>query len=624
MPIELHWLRPQALYLLPLVLVLPYVLRHLTARAAGWQQLIAAHLLQALALGQKQQQPRWRVGFALWLLVAVLALAGPSWQQLPQPAFNLKRGTVLLMDMSLSMHATDVKPDRLSLARYKAIDFATLQAEGDMALVSFAGDAFVISPLTPDHQNITMMVPMLKPEIMPVQGSDLLSALKMADKLLQQAGYPRGDVVAFTDGFSQEQATVLREYIDEYPHRLSVIAFGTLDGAPIKLEQGNLLKDRQGSIVLPKVPLQQLRQLAEVTGGTFQQARFDNSDIQHVAEQQPLSQDHNQQADSRFQGEQWQDGGLWLVWLLLPLLWMWIQRAPWLVLVAITCLPATLPPVDAHEATQGTAAPAAEPTWQDLTRRWLWNTPQETAREWYDAANFDEAKQHFDEPLWQGNAAYRQGDYKGAEQLYRQAGGAAGLFNAGNALAKQQNYQGALQAYTQAAKLQGDLPGVAQNIELMKQLLQAQQQQSSDQQSQQSNERDPNNQPNNQQNNQQSEQNNSDSAQQQQADASKQQGQSTDDSGQAGEQQQQDATQQRQQQSKQQAMQQAKDKSPTEQQVDAVSEAWPNATPEQSQQLDAILRKVQDDPYQLLHNKMMIEYQRRNAQAPQHGDDEEW
>lgn len=627
MPIELHWLRPEALWLLPLVILLPWWARRLQARPQGWEQLIAKHLLQALSLEQPQRRSIWRVGLAMILICAIIAIAGPSWQRLPQPAYNLKRGTVVLMDMSLSMHATDVKPDRLSLARFKAIDFAALQAEGDMALISFAGDAFVIAPLTPDHQNISMMIPMLKPEIMPVQGSDLLSALKMADKLLQQAGYPRGDVVAFTDGFASDQATMLRDYINDYPHRLSVIAFGTLDGAPVKLEQGNLLKDRQGSIVLPKVPLQQLRQLAEETGGLFAQARFDNADIDAVAKQAPLQQDQQKQQDSRFKGDQWQDGGIWLVWILLPLALLWLRKAPVLAIALLMLQPLSSPKIQAQDKAplssdvqQSPAAP--QPTVLGQARQWLWDTPSEEAKQLYDHLRFTEAQQAFDDPLWQGNAAYRQGDFKSAAELFRQANTPEARFNLGNALAKQQDYAGALKTYEQVQQQAPTLKGLKDNIDLMKQLLAAQQQQ---QQQQGDSKQQDNQQSQQPQDSQQggSEENQSQQNQAEQSQAS-QQGQSTDQPSNE-----QDGTAKQQtaqpQKSQQQQAELAKDQQQANaQQVEAIKEAWPNATPEQSQQLDAILRKVQDDPYQLLHNKMVNEYQRRNAQAPQTGDNEEW
>lgn len=623
MPFELHWLRIEWLWALPLAVLLPWWCRSIVTRPKGWEQLIARHLLKALAIEQVATQQHWRWTLGVIVALLVLALAGPSWQRLPQPAFNLKRGTVLLMDMSLSMHATDVKPDRLAQARFKAIDFANLQAEGDMALVSFAGDAFVITPLTPDHNNITLMIPMLKPEIMPAQGSDLLSALKMADKLLTQAGYTRGDVVAFTDGFVSSQAIALRDYIDDYPHRLSIVAFGTAEGAPIKLEQGTLLKDNQGSIVIPRVPLQQLEQLATVTGGVFTEARYDKVDIDTIAKLSPLDQAAAKQRDERFQGEQWQDGAVWLLWLTLPLIAWWLRKTPLLMVIMLCSVSIKSPPVQAHEPA-APPTPAVKPaaaSWLDSVKSYLWQTPAERAHQQYQQGEYQQAQQGFDNPTWQGNAAYRLGDYALAEQLYRQTNDATSHYNLGNALAKQQKLPEALQAYQAAKQQQPDLPGLDQNIQLIQQLLKQQQQQAQQQSGQQSSDKQQSTDQKQQQSQQQSEQNSQQSAAAQaNGGPAQQSGQDQDGK---GEQQQQQAQQGKPQQQEQQQMQVAEEQKDA-QETKAVREAWPNATPEQTQQLDAILRKVQDDPYQLLHNKMVLEYQRRNAQAPQQGDQQEW
>jgi Ca-activated chloride channel family protein len=622
MPIELHWLRSEWLWALPLVVVLPWLCKNIQLKPKGWDQLIAGHLLQALAIEQSSKQHSWRWLFGVVLLVLIIALAGPSWQRLPQPAFNLKRGTVVLMDMSLSMHATDVKPDRLAQARFKAIDFANLQAEGDMALVSFAGDAFVITPLTPDHNNITLMIPMLKPEIMPVQGSDFLSALKMADKLLTQAGYTRGDVVAFTDGFPSSQATELRDYVDDYPHRLSIVAFGSAEGAPIKLEQGTLLKDNQGSIVIPRVPLEQLEQLATVTGGVFTAARYDKVDIETIAKLAPLDQASAKQRDERFQGEQWQDGAVWLLWLALPVIAWWLRRTPLLVVVLIGGVLIQSPSAQADEVPAAAPTPAStETSWLDQVSNYLWRTPSERAHQLYQQGDYQQAQQRFEDPTWQGNAAYRSGDYPLAEQLYRQSNDASSRYNLGNALAKQQKLPEALKAYEAAKQQKADLPGLEANIELVKQLIEKQKQQQQQSGQQQQSDQQQSSEQNQQQSQQQDQQQNSQQQTSSQQPNGESNQQSSNDQDGKGEQQQQQSQQGKPQQ--QAEMKVAEDQQ-TSQETKAVREAWPNATPEQTQQLDAILRKVQDDPYQLLHNKMVLEYQRRNAQAPQRGDQQEW
>jgi len=553
----------------------------------------------------QQQKPVLWLLLLIWL-ISLIALAGPSWQRLPQPVFQLKKATVILMDMSMSMRATDLSPDRFTQARFKALDYIDGIKEGELALVSFAGDAFVISPLTQDHNNVRLLLPELSPDIMPVQGSNLEAALLLADQLLKQGGYLQGDVVLFTDGFASSDYTRLRELMDNFPHRLSVLVFGTSQGAPVRLSNGELLKDRQGAIVLPRVPLVQLQQLAELRSGVFAVASSEDSDIEALLALKPLDKKADSDEQQKLFGDQWQDNAVYLVWLLLPLaLWLH-KRGALTVFVMVLFIPKT----EAFE-------------WSDL-----WQTQQQKAQQAYQQGDYSSAWQNFEDPLWKGNAAYRAQDYAAAEQSYRQLDTADALYNLGNSLAQQQKYQQAIEAYEQALAKNPQLDKAKQNLDAVKKALeqQKQQQQKGDGQ---------------QQDQQQKEQSGDQSAEEGEGSGSKQQSEQQSKEQQSSEQQSaeqgNDAASQKdqppgqtEQQQKQQEQQRAaeqkeqdKDNKETQQQK-AISQAWPNANAEQSQQLDNLLRKVQDDPSLLLRRKMAIEYQKRRYDQPPAGVVEEW
>ena len=602
MSVEFHWLRPAILLLLLLVPLCYYLLRRWQP-ADGWQQLLAPHLYRQLVSQQvSKRRPLW---LPLLLAIGVIAAAGPSWQKLPQPAFVLNRATVLVMDMSMSMRATDVKPNRLTQARFKALDFIKAQPEGDMALLAFAGDAYVISPLTPDHNNLALLLPDLAPEIMPAQGSDLGTALTLADQVLQQAGHSRGDIILFTDGFVREDYTRLQDQIRALPHRVSVIAFGSSDGAPVQLVNGELLKDNRGSIVLPKVPLSQLQALAVSGGGVYAHASFADDDIKALLQLAPLGAD-KQTEKAALSGEQWRDGGIYLVYLLLALT-LWAGRRQSLFAVPLLLLPlATLLPSNAQ---------ADDWQWQDL-----WQSRQSQAKQAYDAGDYQQAQQKFSNQLWQGNAAYRQGDFAGAAAHYQQDPSADGRFNLGNSLALQGDYAGALKAYEEAAKQNATLPGLAENKALIERLLQQQQQQQSQSGDKQSEQQKQDQQNDGQPQNGQQQQDGEQSSQQQQS--GDQQSEQADP--QASQQTEQQAKQQSQKAQQQQAQAAEADPQQQEQQQKAVEQAWPNATAEESQQLENLLRKVQDDPSLLLKNKMLLEYQKRQHQASPRGAIQEW
>ncbi|WP_423185979.1 VWA domain-containing protein [Alishewanella sp. d11] len=599
---DFHLLRPFWLLALLPVAVFWWLLYSHRQDFSPWQQLIANHLQPIVLISQQLQhkQPWAMPLLALCWLLSVLALSGPTWQKLPQPALTVKNATVLIMDMSLSMRATDMAPDRLTQQRFKALDFVETLREGDLALISFAAEAFVISPLTPDHNNIRLQIPTLRPELMPAQGSNVLSALQLAASLLQQAGYPTGDVVLFTDGFDSDSYHEIQQLLNNWPYRLSILALGQSEGAVVRLENGELLKNRQGAVVIPRVPLQQLQVLARQGGGVFQAATADNRDLQAIADNRLSNSNQRQPEQQVFAGDQWQDNAVYLVWLLLPFaLWL-ARRAPILLL-----LPALyLPQADAR-------------SWQSL-----WQSKEQQAQQHYAQQEFEQAQQKFSDPLWRGNAAYRSGQYDQAAQAFWQAleqqPSAAAWHNLGNALAMQQQYQQALDAYQEALKLDENNAAAKANAELMRQLLQQQneqQQQQSEQQGESSE--------------QQSAEQSASAEQQKSAEQQQSAAQNSPSSPQSStEQQTAESEQQTAEAQQQQASASAEEtvnKEEAEQmaQQKLVEQNWPNATPEQQQELENLLRKVQDDPGILLRNRMLLEHQKRRTQPPS-GARQEW
>jgi Ca-activated chloride channel homolog len=607
---DFHFLRPIWLLAAIPALLLSLLLYFYRREQSPWHNLIAPHLQQVLLGGQLllKKQPLALPLLILCWLTTVLALAGPSWHKLPQPAFALKKATVLVLDMSMSMRATDMAPDRLTQMRFAALDFSDKLVEGELALLSFAGDAFVISPLTSDHNNIRLLIPDLKPEIMPVQGSNLLAALQQADKLLRQAGYMRGDVVAFTDGFDRNSYRDIQDLLNNWPHRLSILGFGTDDGAAVKLENGELLKNSSGAVVIPTLAQGQLAALTRQSEGIYVQADSSGKALDKLLNLPPLNALEQTDSSKQIQGDQWQDNAIYLVWLLLPLLLLQRKYSSLLSIGVLMLAPQQAEAVE----------------WRDL-----WQTKQQQASEDYKNGDFAAAQQKFNDPLWQGNAAYRNGDYKHAEQAFRQAAEkstvADAWHNLGNSLAQQHRYADALAAYQQALQHNADFAAATQNAELMQQLLQQQEQQQTQDKQQQN---DKQQQQNGDQQQSDSQSQNDDSAESDSdadSTATEQQQNNQQPQADANDAAQQDQQQAEQAQQTEADMQtQAEQDSEQSEQQHAVTEAWPNATAEEQQQLDNLLRKVQDDPALLLRNKMYLEYLKRQQQRVPKGVDEQW
>ena len=190
--LPLHFIRPLWLALLPLAVILPLVWRRLRRPSGDWSKVCDAHLLRWLSVGNGAAKPSrfgpWLAGL-VWLIAAI-ALAGPSWQKLPDSSFTSRDARVLILDLSVSMLAEDLKPNRLAQAHFRLSDMLEATLEGQTGLVSYAGDAFVVSPLTSDTNTIRNMLPALRPDVIPVSGSRPDRALELAAELLQRSVWP--------------------------------------------------------------------------------------------------------------------------------------------------------------------------------------------------------------------------------------------------------------------------------------------------------------------------------------------------------------------------------------------------------------------------------------------------
>ena len=223
MPEQFHFVYPLWLVALLPLGALIWLLRTGRTDDAAWRRVVDPDLLPLLLSGDGGRGGR----LALWLLgagwlITVLALADPTWEKRPQPLFETQQARVIVLDLSRSMNASDLKPSRLFQARLKVEDILDRKDEGQTGLVVFAGDAFDVVPLTRDADTIRAMLRVLQPELMPVQGSRAARGLEQAGKLLQQAGVARGDILLITDGLQSDAAIDQARRLQRQGYRVSV------------------------------------------------------------------------------------------------------------------------------------------------------------------------------------------------------------------------------------------------------------------------------------------------------------------------------------------------------------------------------------------------------------------
>jgi len=478
-----HFLRPWWLLLLPLLMLILWYLRRVRLQSRSWQSVCDAELLPHLLISENGVRQRRGVLLVVTLvgLLAITALAGPAWQQLEQPVFRDQSALVLMLDLSRSMDATDVKPTRLTRARLKLIDMLKQRKEGQSALIVYAADAFIVSPLTEDAETIVAQVSSLKTALMPQQGSRPDLAIDMAQQLLVQAGATRGDLLLISDGLENVPADALNISVSELSqsgYRLSILGVGDVEGAPIALPDGGFLKDSRGAIVIPRLDEAGLRDLAQQGGGHYQAMRVDDLDITTLLGGARLTNESELEESQEFKADQWREEGPWLLLLLLPLALMAFRRGNLLV-VCLVALPLMSMTPGSAEAEESPVSDHQLSWWSDL-----WSTPDQRASRAFNADDVAQAASLFEDKAWQAAANYRNGNYQQSIDALTGIDSAAAYYNSGNAYAKLKQWQAALDAYEQALALQPKHDDAEHNRALVEEQLKQEAGESSDDDSQ--------------------------------------------------------------------------------------------------------------------------------------------
>ena len=611
-----HFLRPWwFLGLLPVVAVIGFYTWR-KRNAGNWETIINPELLPFLLQGSGGKHALsgpWLVVFMIsaWICCC-LGLAGPAWQQLPQPVHKQDSALVVVLDLSPSMLAEDISPNRLVRARYKLIDILTRKTEGVVGLIVYGGDSHTVSPLTEDSNTIMSMVPVLEPTLMPETGSNVEEGLASAIDLAMNGGYQQADILLITDGIDKSALSNIAPIISgEGNYRLSILGVGTTDGAPIPSFAGGFIK-KAGNVIVAKLNVGTLRKIAANNGGSYQTLSADDRDIDNLlAGMDSLLTNSTRETDRSF--DLWDDQGYWLVLLLLPVLLLSFRKGS-VVVILIAPLLFTTQPVEALE-------------WQDL-----WQTPDQQASEAMKAENYEAAKDLFEDSRWRGSAAFKAGDFDQAIADFSQDDSAIGDYNHGNALAKAGDLEGAIEAYNNALSKEPKMEDARFNLDLVEQLKdqqdqdqQNQEQQDQDQQSQEQQDQDQQSQEQQDQEQQSQEQQDQDQQSQEQQDQDQQSQEQKDQGQEQQNQDQQNESNEDPDQPEQDKPEDTNEAATEEEQKEEVSvEELSDEEKQEQEAIERILRRIPDDPGGLLRAKFRHQARQRSQNRRPPTNEERW
>ena len=466
----LEWREP--LWLLLMLVPLGLLLRRLqlARRANGYAD---TALLPWLRVNEGQRA--WRMVFSRdsayllsWILLA-LALSGPRHAvQVDGSAPPTGQAVIAVVDLSRSMDAADVVPDRRRRVTLELYELLELAQGVRLGIVIFAGRAHLYVPPTDDAAALRFYLETLDDLVLPTRGSAAAQALTLAGREL--AGETAAAVVLLSDGELHDDDGGLQQAARELAAdgiALHVLGIGTTSGEAIPLLQGGWLMD-EGQALVSRLDEARLQSLARLGGGSYRQLSDDDSDWQ-VLYQRGIAQAANSRGEA-------------------DLLKQWREHYPWLLLPAILLLFVAATPAGLRRGGSSTLGLLCLGIGLlQSPGEVLAGEAQRAAMQAWQAGEYAEAGAHFARidgysgRMGEGASAYRAKNFAEAVTQFSRAVLAAGsdseradaLYNLGNSLFRQGDYTAASQVFADVMLYRTEDAAAQHNLALSKALEQA-------------------------------------------------------------------------------------------------------------------------------------------------------
>jgi Ca-activated chloride channel family protein len=194
-----HFIRPWSLLLLIPTFLVIWIIGRRNDSTRAWSRIMDPHLLKALTTGQNQKEKLRPVTLlAAVLVLAIIAVAGPTWSLEPSPFAEDQAALIIVLKVTPSMDEQDVQPSRAERAVQKIHDLLELRSGARTGLIAYSGSAHLVMPLTKDAGIIESFAADLTPAIMPTEGNAAAAAYALAENELKRAK-ASGSILFITD-----------------------------------------------------------------------------------------------------------------------------------------------------------------------------------------------------------------------------------------------------------------------------------------------------------------------------------------------------------------------------------------------------------------------------------------
>ncbi len=420
-----------------------------------WRKVIDTSLLSHLFASSevKKRSSNSKIIVIIWIFLTI-ALSGPAWQKTPQAMYKNLVPTMIIIDTSNSMNATDVEPSRIFRSVLKAYDLVEEHKGALFSLIAFTSEPYVIVPLSDDENVIKTYLPLLSNKVMPSDGSRLDRAIELAMEELLKGGIKAGHIVVFTDTASHYQdddrAISAASVAARNGYVVSVFGVGTEEGGEIKIG-----KYKTTSTAIDE---QSLIKLVTAGKGRYHKLVNDDADIKYIfANMDKRIRELNPLVKADIDSVMWQDEGIYFLLPVLILFPFLFRKGTIVVLVISVSL-----------FVSGSAFA--------LDIRELFLSPEQYGKLLIKEKKFSQSEPYFvtNNHLFVASLVYGKQEEK-LKAFLSQVDDFNSLYSAGTMLAKQENYELSLKFLEKAVKLNSESEDATINYNIVKKILEKQQ-----------------------------------------------------------------------------------------------------------------------------------------------------
>lgn len=291
----------EILWLIPVVflLIIAYVI-YTRRKRRQLEEFGDAELMEQLMPNASRMRPN--VKFSIVMVALVLLIIAAARPQFGQSEHSEKRQgieAIVALDISNSMLAEDVAPNRLDRAKQMVSKLMDNMVNDKVGLVVFAGDAFIQLPITCDYVSAKMFLNTISPNLIKTQGTAIGQALATSIRCFGEQSDASRAIILITDGENHEDdAVAVAQRAKEAGIQVLVVGIGKPEGSPIPVPgTNNFIKDRQGNVVVSKFNEEMCREIAQAGGGIY--VRCDNTNTATKAIQKELDKLATQEIETQ-------------------------------------------------------------------------------------------------------------------------------------------------------------------------------------------------------------------------------------------------------------------------------------------------------------------------------------